>query len=218
MSTPLPTLATMVELYGASMGLALEARLFLRQMVHLKRLALNAEVLAVRVGEGSEVFQTLAREIGRLTDDANQVIRDLQTHAVDVSTKAVRSAALARLCERYDAAVRQGVAGATLERVRGQRDRRGAAMVADIGAISGGLARTGLRLAELDRMHVQLPMIATMLNIEANRRADSDPALKESARSLLVVKQELAKLLERIGARIADTRAALRAISAEGAC
>jgi len=44
----IPSLQDMIDLYGYSMELTLEARCFQIQVEHLKRLALNSEILAVR--------------------------------------------------------------------------------------------------------------------------------------------------------------------------
>jgi hypothetical protein len=200
------------------MGLALEARLFLRQLLELKRLALNAQILAATVTEGSEVFQTLAREIARLADDADHIIRALQAHAHDVAGKAMRSAALARVCERYEAALACGVTRGTRERIAAVRGGHGEVMMAEVTAMYDQLAKTGQSLGELARMHIQLPMIATMLNIEANRSSDADPALAESAQSLRRVKKEIGALLERIEARFCQTLKELCLIAKEGPC
>lgn len=207
----LPTLATMVELYGTSMGLTLEARQFLRQMEQLRRLALNAELLTVRVGRGAEVFQTLAREVGRLATQANGVIQALHGGAMGVAGKAVRSAALARLCEKYQLAVERGSQGPTLERIQRRIDLEGRAMVADLAAIAESLTEAKSKLADLERLSLQLPMIATLLNIEANRDAGTDPALTQNAKSLLTLRGELTGLLDRIRAQADRTLTALRA-------
>ncbi|MBI5069462.1 MAG: hypothetical protein HZB56_14600 [Deltaproteobacteria bacterium] len=203
----------MIEVYGTSMGLTLEARRFLKQMEQLKRLALNAEILAVRVTDGGEVFQTLAREIGRMASHASQVIRALHGHSVEVAAKAVRSAALARACEKYQLAVARGTTGATLSLVEARRDAVGSALIADIRVIAEALQKADTRLLDLARLNVELPMVATLLNIEANRDASSDPALTSAAKSLVALKTELATLLERIQAKSHQTLCLLAGIA-----
>lgn len=209
----LPSLDTIVHLYGTSMGLTLEARLFLREMEQLKRLALNAETLAVRVTDGAEVFQTLAREIGRLAKDANRVITALHGHAVEVAAKAVRSAALARQCEKYELAMERGAAGATRARIEERREAVGGTLMADVQAISGALRGASTGFVDLGRLNVELPMIATLLNIEANRDANSDPALTAAAGSLVKLKVDLARLLERMQVKTVETLKVLNGIA-----
>lgn len=206
----LPTLSAMIELYGTSMALTLDARQFLIQVESLKRLALNAEVLAVKVSNGGDVFQTLAREIARLTTNARAIIGELQTQSIDIAAKAVHTASQARLCEKYQQVLEQETTPLLKEQIEVQLNSLGSQMVRDLSTITESLRHTRVTLADIGRLHVQLPVIATLLNIESHRDANTDPALTTNAQSLLVLKDRLSELHERVQSKTNQTLALLR--------
>lgn len=193
-----PSLQSMIDLYGLSMELTLEARRFQVQVEQLKRLALNAEVLAVRSGTQGDVFQTIAREIGRLSYQVTEVITELIHSATSVADKAIHSAATARLCERYQSAMNIGVDEPTLTDVLCHFEHIGGIMLQDLNSIHTALIGASKTLQDISRLQVQLPMIATLLNIEANRDVHTDQALGANAKHLLELKQNLSDLLERV--------------------
>jgi len=191
-----PSLQSMIDLYGLSMELTLEAQRFQIQVEELKRLALNSEVLAVRSGTQGEVFQTIAREIGRLSAQVTEVITALIKSVQSVGDKAIHSAATARLCERYKSALDRGIEGKTLTDVQDRYNDIGNGMVQDLDAIYHALIEASKTLQDISRLQVQLPMIATLLNIEANRDVNTDQAVGANAKHLLQLKQNLSELLE----------------------
>lgn len=193
-----PSLQYMIDLYGLSMELTLDARRFQVQVEQLKRLALNAEVLAVHSGSQGDVFQTIAREIGRLSLQVTDVISELIESVAQVAERAIRSASMARRCERYDKAMKIGVLGATEGDISKQFTFIGADLLEDLHAIRSNLLQTGGNLQDVGRLQIQLPMIATLLNIEANRYLHTDQALGANAKYLLQLKTSLSELLEQV--------------------
>jgi hypothetical protein len=187
------------------MMLVLESREFLRQVELLKRLSLNAEVQAANFGQAGEVFQTIARELGFITRDTKRVISDLMAAAREVSGSAIESAALARHCEKYNEAQIRGMAGATRERVRSRREALGAKVLERFQAIRQSLNLADGALRDIERLGIQLPMVATLLRIEAHRDAVVHQELATSATDLIALEQRLATLLDKLQGKTAST-------------
>ncbi|MGC4065022.1 MAG: hypothetical protein QM784_10345 [Polyangiaceae bacterium] len=200
-----PSLATTLQIYGAGMMLVLESREFLRQVELLKRLSLNAEVQAANFGQAGEVFQTIARELGFITRDTKRVISDLMAAAREVSGSAIESAALARLCEKYQEANERGMTGATLGRVQRRRAALGAKVLVRFGEIRQSLNLADGALRDIERLGIQLPMVATLLRIEAHRDAVVHQELATSATELISLEQRLATLLGKLQGKTAST-------------
>lgn len=194
----LPTLSAMVELYGSSMALTLEARQFLVQVENLKRLSLNAEILSVKAEAGGEVFQSLAREIGWITGRAREVVGHLQLQALGMAARAIRTASKARDGERLRQGLERSAEGPTRTRIASRVTILADQVHVDVGAIEQGLREAIGTLDDIDRLHLQIPMIATLLKIEARRDASTDPALADSAQELLALRDRLADLLESV--------------------
>lgn len=194
----IPSLQSMINLYGYSMELTLEAQNFQGQVEQLKRLALNAEVLAVRSDVQGDVFQTIAKEIGRLSAQVTEVITELIVSIKKVADKTIDSAATARICELYLLAIKKGVEGKTLDDINLHINDIGQEILSDLATIHKSLFDASKTLNDISRLQVQLPMIATILNIEAYRDSNTDSALGANAKYLLVLKDSLSQLLETV--------------------
>lgn len=190
------TLEEMVALYGASMRLGWSARAFLSKAGGLRRMALNAEVAAQHTGGRSPVFHILAKEIGELTVEARRVVEGLHQQAQTVAAKAIRSAALARCGERYDLALSKRVESATRQRLRERMRAVGSTLGNEFENMRLALEVANSALADLDRLHLQLPMIASMLRIEAHRDTATDSIMEEHAAALVTLRDDLTVSLD----------------------
>lgn len=205
----LPTLQSMLDLYGSGMALVLESRAFLRQVELLKRLSLNAEIQAIHSGEEGVVFQTIARELGLVTGEARGVLAELMQAAEIVSQSAVQTAALARLCEKYQAACGMPLGPETALAIKTRLDQVGRQILDRIREIGNSLTSASSALRDLERLGVKLPMIATLLRIEAHRQPQVHQALASNALELMDLKTTLTALLGKVQHRTQETMAML---------
>lgn len=201
----LPSLNSILELYRAGMSLVLNVRSYLRLVEMLKRLSLNAEIQAVHAGDTGLVFQTIARELRVVTTDAKVVLAQLMSAALQMSDNAISSAAHSRLCEKYQAARHLGLAGCTESAVAEQVERIGQQLLDSIAQIRSSLDAASAALGDVERLGVQLPMIATLLRIEAYRDVQVHEELAHNAQELLVLKGQLSQLLPVVQRQTATT-------------
>lgn len=113
-----------------------------------------------------------------------------------MAARAIHSATYTRYLDRYNLARNLGIGEETLEDMEMHWNNLAISIQGDLQVIENSLNESMQTLREVSRLNVQLPMIATLLSIEANRYTGTDQALGDNAKQLIDIKENLSTLLE----------------------
>ena len=201
----IPKLNEMIGLYRVCMGLSRDGESLLKAAGQLKRLALNSEIFSVKAGLKGRVFQSLSKETNRLSQDITDVIHGLLENVNSISIKAISSANKARLCEKYGQALGKGLKGNNEFSVSQRRSELGHGLVKDLSRIYSDLNKAHFIMRDMARLHVQLPVIATLMKIEANRENSFRDTFSTNANSLLTLNEDLKEAMSGVLDKTKDT-------------
>jgi len=196
------------------MHLVQDGEALLKASGQLKRLALNAEVYAVQSGQKGRVFQSLSKDTKKLSTDVTTVIRQLIDNVQSISAKAIESAGKTRLCEKYQEALDKNVRSPTRELVKLKKGAIEQFVIQALSNVYTSLRKSHKMMVDIERLHRQLPVIATLMKIEANRDDEFRNTFGVTAENLLVLNEELRVVIRDVHERTTD---ALRQIENMGA-
>ncbi|MEN9307296.1 MAG: hypothetical protein RL173_1228 [Fibrobacterota bacterium] len=156
---------TTTELYRSCMILSEEARSLLVQNEGMKRLGLNAQVLAAQTGEQGGALEVIVSEIGRLSRSIREVLGSLGEAAKFLSHSSIEVLHLSHLHSSYVNGWNLGidpsgsvVYSATLESVRTRRRQHRTDLEQRLRAVSS-------LVEDLGRIAQQIPPVTTMIRI-----------------------------------------------------
>lgn len=191
----LPNLQEMIDLYRTCMRLRRDGEILLQEANRLKRLALNSEIFAVQAGVKGRVFQSLSKETNQLSHDITGVVQQLLGSVESISAKAIECAGRARLCEKYQQALSIGVTSPTREDISERQEVIGDAIMRALGSVFSALVNSNRMINDMEHLHHRLPVIATLMKIEANRDSDFRDTFTANAIDLLSLNQELKRVI-----------------------
>ena len=156
---------TTTELYRSCMNLSEEARSLLVENEGMKRLGLNAQVLAAQTGEQGGALEVIVSEIGRLSRAIREVLGELGDAARFLSHSSIEVLHLSHLHTSYDRGWRVGIdpSGAiryqaTMSDVRSRRTTHLSDLELRLRAVSS-------LVDDLGRIAQQIPPVTTMIRI-----------------------------------------------------
>ncbi len=191
----LPNLQEMIDLYRTCMRLTRDGEILLQAASRLKRLALNSEIFAVQAGVKGRVFQSLSKETNQLSRDIAEVVRLLLADVDTISAQAIESAEQTRLCEKYQQAILIGVTSPTREEVAARHQFIGEGIMRALSDVYSSLVNSHRMMNDMEHLHHRLPVIATLMKIEANRDSDFRDTFTTNAADLLLLNEELKKVI-----------------------
>ncbi len=191
----LPNLQEMIDLYRTCMRLSRDGEVLLQEASRLKRLALNSEIFAVQAGVKGRVFQSLSKETNQLSHDITGVVQQLLESVDSISASAIECAGRARLCEKYQQALSIGVTSPTREEIIGRQGMIGEAIMQALGSVFSALVNSNRMMDDMEHLHHRLPVIATLMKIEANRDSDFRDTFTANATDLLSLNEELKRVI-----------------------
>lgn len=160
-----PALSATTELYRSCMNLSVEARALLVQNEGMKRLGLNAQVLATQTGEHGVALEVIVSEIGRLSSEIRAVLGELGNAADRLSHFSIEVLRVSHLNASYKLGLARGIearsAGTYEEACSGNRSR-GKAFRKDL---KKSLRVVSGLLQDLGRISHNLPSVTTMIRI-----------------------------------------------------
>lgn len=199
------------------MTLAVEARALLMENEGLKRLGLNAEVLAAHTGQEGGGLEVIVAEIGRLSRAIGVLVADLGKAAEVLSGESIRLLHLAHLHGGYAEGWKSGIGDsssevyrARLDLVRRERRERFARLESRLHTI-GGL------VDDLHRIALSIPAVTTMIRIVTAEVRMHTEALLATADGLKAFHGHLEEKVERMGGVRRAGVAVLRELGEEGA-
>jgi hypothetical protein len=156
---------TTTELYRSCMQLSEEARSLLVENEGMKRLGLNAQVLAAQTGTQGGALEVIVAEIGRLSASIREVLGDLGESARILSSSSIELLHLSHLHTSYALGAKVGIDASGLEHydrtMRSVEDRRGSHLL----DLTRRLAGVDGLVQDLSRIAQQIPPVTTMIRI-----------------------------------------------------
>lgn len=153
------------ELYRSCMTLSEEARSLLVENEGMKRLGLNAQVLAAQTGEQGGALEVIVSEIGRLSQAIRDVLGELGDAAKVLSNSSIEILHLSHLHASYADGWRVGIdpmAMREYESTLSQVKNRGKKHLADL---EQRLRAISSLVDDLSRIAQQIPPVTTMIRI-----------------------------------------------------
>lgn len=208
---------TTTELYRACMSLAVEARSLLVQNEGMKRLGLNAQILAAHVGEKGSSLEVIVAEIGQLSTLFRDTLTALGTTAQDLSARAIGILHLAHRHGSYSAGWNVGIAESSsriyrdvLDSVASDRTKRLETLEADMGRLAS-------LVDDLERAARRIPPVTTLILIVAAEIRIHTTEILATVEDLKSFHGHLASKIERMSEIRAAGAAAIGTIEREDA-
>lgn len=152
-------------LYRACMSLATEGSLLALENEGMKRLGLNAQVMAVHTGQSGGSLEVIVAEISRLSTSIREILSELASSASILNDKSVRILHLSHLHTSYAAGWKAGIAKenqASYQVTYGKtRDR----LSLHLAELEKQLYLAVRLLDDLSRIAQQIPPISSLIRI-----------------------------------------------------
>ena len=153
------------ELYRSCMILAEEARSLLVENENMKRLGLNAQVLASQTGEQGSALEVIVAEIGRLSTAIREVLGELGGSARVLSASSIELLHMSHLHSSYTKGSICGIDPAAGDRYGSILRRVGEKRMEMLSELDLRLAGVDGLVSDLSRIAQQIPTVTTMIRI-----------------------------------------------------
>lgn len=164
-SDRLKSAQTTTRLYRSCMNLSEEARSLSVHNEGMKRLGLNAQVLAAQTGEQGGALEVIVAEIGRLSVGIREILEALGESARFLSNASVDVLHLSHLsgslAQGWNVGIHPGSADRYRSHLDGILERRREHMA----RLDGRLDAVASLIADLARIAQQIPPVVTMIRI-----------------------------------------------------
>jgi hypothetical protein len=156
---------TTTELYRSCMNLSEEARSLLVENEGMKRLGLNAQVLAAQTGEQGGALEVIVSEIGRLSHSIREVLGELGDAARFLSRSSIEVLHLSHLHGSYDQGWKAGVDPSGAARFQATMDDVRNRRATHLSELERRLCAVSSLVDDLGRIAQQIPPVTTMIRI-----------------------------------------------------
>lgn len=152
-------------LYRACMGLSEEARSLGVQNEGMKRLGLNAQVLAAQTGAEGSALEVIVAEIGRLSLGIRESLSALTDAAKFLSDSSIDLLHLSHLAGSLELGAKHGIDPSSLELYTARLDRVRDQRLRHLQELDKRLDTVGTLIADLARIAMKIPPVVTMIRI-----------------------------------------------------
>lgn len=156
---------TTTELYRACMQLSEEARSLLVENEGMKRLGLNAQVLAAQTGNQGGALEVIVAEIGRLSRGIREILSELGESARVLSTASIDILHLSHLRSSYILGNSAGIDPSSAQRYSGTLEEVERKRTAHLDSLGSRLSGVESLVQDLSRIAQQIPPVTTMIRI-----------------------------------------------------
>jgi hypothetical protein len=175
---------------------------FIDKTEELRRVGINAQVLAARSRRGGVVLGVLVGEISRLTVSTNEVLETLSNSGSGLARTAMSASAGGHRLLHYRSASERGLEFRTRAVLADAYRRQRRELFAQLHDVESGFRRNLDALAELERMTVFIPALISLIRINVAE-------YRESTEQFLATVEELAQFREFVLDATASMRRAL---------
>jgi len=171
---PPPTLASQgqlavmhrtTDLYRACMSLAAEGRSLLRENEGMKRLGLNAQVMAAHTGQNGGSLEVIVAEIGRLSTSIRETLGSIVALVPTLNEASISTLHRSHLRTSYALGGEVGIDARNQVTYQANFDGLCSQLEADLASLEKDLAATGILLCDLERIALQIPPVASLIRI-----------------------------------------------------
>jgi hypothetical protein len=189
---------TTTELYRACMQLSEEARSLQMENEGMKRLGLNAQVLAAQTGQQGSALEVIVAEIGRLSGGIREVLTRLGDAAKVLSSTAIEILHMSHLRGSYVLGRDAGIEPASVRRFDETLDGIQRSRTHHLDELSLGLAQVETLIQDLSRIAQQIPPVTTMIRIVVTEITSHSDALLGTVDDLKGFYRNLDEKVERM--------------------
>ncbi|MBK8803484.1 MAG: hypothetical protein IPN71_15790 [Fibrobacteres bacterium] len=197
-------------LYRVCMGLSEEARSLGIQNEGMKRLGLNAQVLAAQTGTEGSALEVIVAEIGRLSRGIRECLADLTDTSKILSDASIGLLHLSHLAGSLELGARIGIDSSSLAHYENRLGEVQSKRQRHLANLGQRLDQVASQVSDLGRIAVKIPPVVTMIRIvvtEIRFRSEELAGTIEDLKSfhlLLDGKIETMSILRRDGSRLLD--------------
>lgn len=159
------TSRTTTELYRSCMILSEEARSLLVQNEGMKRLGMNAQILAAQTSKQGSGLEVIVSEIGRLSHAIRDVLEALGAAAKSLSSSSIEVLHLSHFNASYKKGFARGIAPGSEDLYKKTHAGVGARGKRHRADLEERLRAVSSLVDDLDRIAQQMPPVTTMIRI-----------------------------------------------------
>lgn len=159
------TMRRTTALYRACMSLATEGSRLALENEGMKRLGLNAQVMAVHTGQSGGSLEVIVAEISRLSTAIREILSELATSALILNDKSVRILHLSHLRTSYAAGWKAGIAEENRARYQLTYGKTRERLSSHLAELEKQLHLAVRLLDDLSRIAQQIPPISSLIRI-----------------------------------------------------
>jgi len=153
------------DLYRACMSLAAEGRSLLRENEGMKRLGLNAQVMAAHTGQNGGSLEVIVAEIGRLSTSIRETLGSIVALVPTLNEASISTLHRSHLRTSYALGSEAGIDARNQVTYQANFDGLCSQLEADLASLENDLAATGVLLCDLERIAQQIPPVASLIRI-----------------------------------------------------
>lgn len=153
------------DLYRACMSLAAEGRSLLRENEGMKRLGLNAQVMAAHTGQNGGSLEVIVAEIGRLSTSIRETLGSIVALVPTLNDASISTLHRSHLRTSYALGGEVGIDARNQVTYQANFDGLCRQLEADLASLENDLAATGVLLCDLERIAQQIPPVASLIRI-----------------------------------------------------
>lgn len=213
----LATTHTTTALYRACMSLSEEARTLSIQNEGMKRLGLNAQVLAAQTGDQGGALEVIVAEIGRLSLVIREKLESLGLAARELSTFSIELLHLAHRRSSFLLGWDSGIEDGSMPVYRTILDHSREQHHQHLSDLDQRLDSVATLIADLGRVAQQIPPVTTMIRIVSTEIKSRTTELLGTVEDLKSFQSHLDDKIERMRAIRVDGASQIRKLSRGGA-
>jgi len=206
-----------VQLFKHCMEFTLSSAQFQDKTEDLRRVGINAQILAAHSITGGAALGVLVSEIGRLTIDINETLAELSSSGSVLARTAMAITALGDRLGRYRRAWDKGLASSSsASLLRDHYLESHAEMVNDLRVIHSSLLVNRSGLEDLRRATVFIPALVSLLNINVAEYRESEEQFGVAAAELRAFRDFIVESCERMDHGVSDSLSMIQRLLAKG--
>lgn len=187
-----------IEVYRSSMAFSAESAGFVSETESLRRLGINAQIIAAHAGAGGRAVEVIVAEIGRLSLEIRESLESLSKSTRDLSQKAVGSISVSQRLITYSKAWNVGINDMNAEIFRTEWWALHQRYREEFLNLQEKLHQHEVELRSLQRGAVQIPMISSLMKIVVTEIGRKGAELSHAAIELEKFNQFLISKIERM--------------------
>lgn len=187
-----------VDVYRHCMSFANESSGFLAETENLRRLGINAQIIAAHAGEGGRAVEVIVVEIGRLSLEIRQTLQDLTRSVSDLSRRAVGTIYIGQRINTYAKAWSRNIATTSHNIYMDTWNALSERLRKEYHMLEHQIHHQESELRALQRNAIQIPMISSLMKIVVTEIGNKGAELHHAALELEKFNRFLTEKIDRM--------------------